>query len=485
MKNDSQASQASSSQIEEPIQIESGQESTASTTPSWMNKINQASAVASSPQQKQVILLLFLALIAAVIYYTIFGYTPSPTELKAKEEQNLAQKKEAVVKSATPVTAPVLTSQITPQSVDLPSSAQPQLQAPTPPPPPVAPLPVAPAAIFTPAAITPPPTAELSKQQPSPPSAPNTDLSYDSLNNSNLLKTDSEKEAEQERTKLQKRNSSIIVFGGGGRETDAASGKDEHKKEDSKTSATSSSSGFLGFGNGNFDNASVAKTATAQVSATTVGNTDNLILQGKIMTAVLETAINTDLPGTLRAVITRDVYAESGKRVLIPKGSRAIGSYEHTVGSGQTRVKVTWSRLVRPDGIDIGVNSVGTDNLGRAGIVGKVDNKLWTQLGAALLVSYIIPNIANKVSGTADQALTQSAVTNNGVTTSTSSGTATTVSASTATGQFTNTAQNIINSAFPSQPTITIDQGSLINIIAQSDLVFPNESALAKQRVIQ
>jgi type IV secretion system protein VirB10 len=201
------------------------------------------------------------------------------------------------------------------------------------------------------------------------------------------------------------------------------------------------------------------------------------------MNAVLETAINTDLPGSLRAIITRDVYAESGTRILVPKGSRVIGTYTNTISAGQTRLQINWSRLIRPDGIDIAVNSPGTDNLGRAGVIGVVDNKMWTQIGAALLVSYIIPNIVNKITGLTDQTVAQTSSTVNGVTTTTTSGNSGAISSSSATSKFGSIAENAINSALPSQPTITIDQGTLITIFTQADLIFPTEEALAKQQV--
>jgi len=446
---------------------------------SWMEKMNQASAVAASSQQKKFMVLGLLAFVGIIGYYLMFGRTPSAAEVKEKQVQNLAQKKEAVVKSAMPVTAPILSSSAPTQAVETGLPALQQLQEPTPPAPPVAPLPPVPAAVFsqdpTPLA---PPTAPV--PPPSSPGAPPVVVSR-SIASQDLLKTDSEAEKEAAAAKLKKRNSGVIVFGSGSGE-DAKSGDDKSAKAGDKTA---SNAGFLGFGEGSFDNVQVAKTSATQVSATSVGNTDNIILQGKMMNAVLETAINTDLPGSLRAVITRDVYAESGNRILVPKGSRVIGTYANTIGSGQTRVQVKWSRLVRPDGIDVAVSSAGTDNLGRAGVVGAVDNKVWAQIGAALLVSYIIPSIANKVSGAADQSVSQSTSTSNGVSATTSTGNASAVSASDATSQFSNIAQNAINSAFPSQPTITVDQGTLINILVQADLIFPSEAALAQQKVVR
>lgn len=444
----------------------------------------QPSLVASTPKQKIVMLVGLIILSLGSAYYLIFGQTPTPKEIKTKEEAVLDKKKQEVVMASAPVPTPVVTS--VQQAPDLTTILPEAISEPTPPAAPVAPLPPVPAAIFsdnrsiqtTPTPSAPPPAAPNAPNKEGEASKPFFGENPASLS----LKSKAELEAEAEAEKIKKRNSAIIVFGSGSSSDQSKEEGDSNNKNASK-SKNSQTSEFLGFGDGSFDKAAIAKTSSPQVSATTVGNTDNLILQGKIMNAILETAINTDLPGSLRAVISRDVYAESGNRILVPKGSRVIGTYANAIAGGQTRVQVTWNRLVRPDGIDIAVNSIGTDNLGRAGVIGKVDNKLLSQIGSALLVSYIIPNVMNKISGSADQAVAQTTTTVNGVSTTTSTGNSQTISSSNATDRFADIAQNAINSAYPNKPTITINQGSMISILVQADLIFPSEAALSQQKV--
>ncbi|MEK6734195.1 MAG: TrbI/VirB10 family protein, partial [Pseudomonadota bacterium] len=120
------------------------------------------------------------------------------------------------------------------------------------------------------------------------------------------------------------------------------------------------------------------------ISATYIGDMQRVIAQGKVIDAVLETAINTDLPGTLRAVVSNDVFSESGKNVLIPRGSRLVGTYASNVTFGITRVQIAWSRVIRPDGIDIKIASPSIDNLGRTGTEGKVDDHTLRNLSTAL-----------------------------------------------------------------------------------------------------
>lgn len=112
-----------------------------------------------------------------------------------------------------------------------------------------------------------------------------------------------------------------------------------------------------------------------RVRATKIGSLSSIIAEGRILDGILETAITTDLNSQIRGVISKNVYSESGNNVLIPKGSRLIGKYDSNIQFGQNRIAISWSRLIRPDGIDIALNSEGIDEIGRAGTRGILDNK--------------------------------------------------------------------------------------------------------------
>lgn len=123
--------------------------------------------------------------------------------------------------------------------------------------------------------------------------------------------------------------------------------------------------------------------------ATLLSDRENLIAQGKLIDAVLETSIDSDHPGLLRALVSHDVYADSGGNVLLPRGSRLIGQYDSAVAKGQNRVFVLWQRVIRPDGVDVQLGSAGTDPLGGTGIEGSVNYHFWAMFGAASLLSVI------------------------------------------------------------------------------------------------
>jgi type IV secretory pathway VirB10-like protein len=109
--------------------------------------------------------------------------------------------------------------------------------------------------------------------------------------------------------------------------------------------------------------------------------------QGTVIPAVLETAINSDLPGFTRAVVSRDVRGFDGTTVLVPRGSKLIGQYRSGVALSQTRAFVVWSRIITPDGVSIDIGSPGTDQLGRGGLEGETDTHFFERFGSAILLS--------------------------------------------------------------------------------------------------
>lgn len=113
------------------------------------------------------------------------------------------------------------------------------------------------------------------------------------------------------------------------------------------------------------------------------------VTQGTMIPAVLETAINTDVPGYVRALVSQDVRSFDGTRVLIPRSSRLIGQYQSGLQAGQKRAYVIWTRLIRPDGVSVAIASPGSAFDGSGGIPGKVDSHFFSRFGSAMLLSVI------------------------------------------------------------------------------------------------
>lgn len=118
-------------------------------------------------------------------------------------------------------------------------------------------------------------------------------------------------------------------------------------------------------------------------------NQESLVVQGTMIAGVMETALNSDLPGYARAIVTRDVLSFDGSQVLIPAGSRVIGEYNSGVAQGASRIFIVWNRLIRPDGVAVALGSPAVDDLGRGGLGGKVNRHFFQRFGGAILLSVL------------------------------------------------------------------------------------------------
>lgn len=121
--------------------------------------------------------------------------------------------------------------------------------------------------------------------------------------------------------------------------------------------------------------------------ATRFANPSYTIPQGAVIQAVLETALDSNRPGFVRAIVSRDVRSFDGSQVLIPRGSRLFGEYKADLAQGQNRATVQWQKLTRPDGVQIAIGSPAADPLGRAGVAGKVNSHFLKRFAGAFLQS--------------------------------------------------------------------------------------------------
>ena len=114
----------------------------------------------------------------------------------------------------------------------------------------------------------------------------------------------------------------------------------------------------------------------------------HVLARGSVIPAVLESSIDSDLPGLVRAKVAENVYdTVTGSRLLVPKGSWLVGTYGSNARTGQRRLFVAWTDLQLPDGTPVplgGTASLGAD--GASGVKGRRSTGIWTALGAAILL---------------------------------------------------------------------------------------------------
>jgi len=224
--------------------------------------------------------------------------------------------------------------------------------------------------------------------------------------------------------------------------------------------------------------AEVSRNATAK--ATKNSRTDALIAEGTMIRGFLETAINTDLPGMVRAVVRENVYSLDGRRILIPKGSRLTGEYKSGIARGQTRVFIVWNRMIRSDGVSVNIGSPGADSLGRGGMAGRVDRHWLERFGSAIVLS-IVGGAAEYLSALADGSAGGRQETVTRVDPTTGEVTTVTIDPDSEAGQIlierssstmTELAQEAFEDSRNIPPTIFVDQGTSVIVFVRRDLDF-------------
>ncbi len=121
------------------------------------------------------------------------------------------------------------------------------------------------------------------------------------------------------------------------------------------------------------------------------------VQSGTIIPAALMTAINSDLPGRVIAQVTMPVYdSVTGDHLLIPQGTRLIGTYSSENRYGDTRVFLAWNRMILPNGWSVDLGEMeATDPAGASGLPSRVDNHL-DRVGGAIAVSALLSILANE-----------------------------------------------------------------------------------------
>ncbi|HEP9428492.1 TPA: type IV secretion system protein VirB10 [Pseudomonas aeruginosa] len=132
---------------------------------------------------------------------------------------------------------------------------------------------------------------------------------------------------------------------------------------------------------------SSTKTATRQAGM--IGNRNFLLAKGAFIDCALQTKLDSTVPGMTACVVTRNIYSDNGKVLLIERGSTVSGEYQANMRQGMARIYVLWSRIKTPNGVIINLDSPGTDPLGGAGLPGYVDNHFWQRFGGALMLSLV------------------------------------------------------------------------------------------------
>lgn len=184
--------------------------------------------------------------------------------------------------------------------------------------------------------------------------------------------------------------------------------------------------------------------------------TSNDITVGTIIPCILINGINTDLPGSIIAQTTQNIYDSlNHTNILLPKGTRLFADYNSVVSFGQNRVQVVFKHLARPDGYYTNLpNFIGTDELGRSGYSGELNNQTGAFIGGSILSALIDIGLGTVGAQVQDNTL-------NSI-----------VKAFTDNTQ--KTADKYLDKIINKQPTIKIAPGTNVSILVNKNLTLPD-----------
>ena len=184
------------------------------------------------------------------------------------------------------------------------------------------------------------------------------------------------------------------------------------------------------------------------------------LFAGSLIPAVTTAGINSDLPGTVTAMVRQTVYDSRNEHiVLIPQGTKIVGQYSSSVSYGQKRVLVAWNRLIYPNGNSIDLQGmVGADGLGQAGLYDSVDNHYFRIFGSAMLVSML--GVAAQLSQPQNTSVLNSASVGS-------------QAAGSASAQLNTVGTNMVNKNLNIAPTLVIAPGFAFNVMVNKTMILP------------
>jgi len=179
------------------------------------------------------------------------------------------------------------------------------------------------------------------------------------------------------------------------------------------------------------------------------------VFKGTVLEGVVTNHIDGGFAGPILMMLTTDYYSHDHQQLLMPQGTRLIGTVG-SVGSGQQRkLFVTFHRAVCPDGFSLDFDKyIGLDPLGTTGLATKVDHGYLTAFGAAAAIGGLggLAQIGNSGS-----ILDSSTQIRNGIS-----------------GQTSQEAEQILNHFLNRLPVITLKEGSRARVYIGRDILIPS-----------
>lgn len=192
------------------------------------------------------------------------------------------------------------------------------------------------------------------------------------------------------------------------------------------------------------------------------------VLEGTIVDTVLTNRLDGAMAAPVNCLVTNALYSHTGRQVLVPAGARILGETKPVQAFGETRLAVSFHRLLMPDGRSYRLDEfLGLNQIGDAGLRDKVNHHYLSTFGAAAAVGLISGlsqylGSAGVGGGDGDRTI----VIAGGVGDATSQA-----------------AMQVMNRFLNRLPTITIREGHRVKVYLTSDIELPAYiSAVASRR---
>ena len=179
------------------------------------------------------------------------------------------------------------------------------------------------------------------------------------------------------------------------------------------------------------------------------------VFEGTVLEGVVTNHIDGAFSGPILVMLTTDYYSHDHQQLLMPQGTRLIGTVQGVSGQGQRKLMVTFHRAVCPDGFSLDFDKyLGLDPIGITGLAGKVNNHYLSSFAAAAVIGGLggIAQIGN-----AGTILTSSGEIRNGISEETAQ-----------------ESEQILNKFLNRLPTITLKEGSRARVYIGRDILIPS-----------
>ena len=107
------------------------------------------------------------------------------------------------------------------------------------------------------------------------------------------------------------------------------------------------------------------------------------IREGTFLEAVLVTQLSGEFPGPVLAMVSVPLYSADRQRVLIPRGARVVGTASAVQNRDQSRLAVSFHRLLLPGGNWIDLRFAGLNQAGESALLDEVNRRYLSTFAAA------------------------------------------------------------------------------------------------------